>query len=148
MLLRISVPRLVLSLFCFSILLPSLARAQAGDGELTGEVRDTSQAVVTGAKVTLTEDGTNLLYESQTNEDGIYQWSSLKPGRYTVEAVAYDAGSGQAGVRASALEVPAAGPASLRMSSLAIVSGLCNRGPATPIAQRRCSDVNCFALSK
>src|SRR6185369_5679127 len=77
MLLRISVPRLVLSLFCFVLLLPSLARAQAGNGELTGEVRDTSRAIVAGAKITLTEDG-------------IYQWSSLKPGRYTL-AVEKDA---------------------------------------------------------
>ena len=90
MLLRISVPRLVLSLFCFVLFLPSLARAQAGNGELTGEVRDTSRAIVAGAKITLTEEGTNLLYESQTNEDGIYQWSSLKPGRYTL-AVEKDA---------------------------------------------------------
>jgi hypothetical protein len=35
MFLRISVPRLVLSLFCFVLFLPSLARAQAGNGELT-----------------------------------------------------------------------------------------------------------------
>ena len=67
---HVSILRLVLSLFCFLLLLPSLARAQAGNGELTGEVRDASQAIVAGAKITLTEEGTNLLYESASNEDG------------------------------------------------------------------------------
>ena len=62
-----------------------------------------------------------------------YREADLKPGRYTVEAVAYDAGSGQAGVRASALEVPAAGPASLRMSSLAIVK----RAERVPESERK-----------
>jgi Carboxypeptidase regulatory-like domain len=75
-------PLLFMSSLFFS--LPTLTPAQAGNGELTGEVRDASQSIVADAKITLTEQGTNLLYESVTNEDGIYQWSSLKPGRYTL----------------------------------------------------------------
>ena len=80
----VSTLRLVLSFFFIVGSLPSVCRAQAGNGELTGEVRDASQSIVVAAKVTLTEEGTHLLYKSATNEDGIYQWSSLKPGRYTL----------------------------------------------------------------
>src|SRR3954462_7351488 len=78
-------PLLFMSSLFFS--LPTFTPAQAGNGEITGEVRDASQGIIASAKITLTEQGTNLLYESATNEDGIYQWSALKPGRYplTVE---------------------------------------------------------------
>jgi hypothetical protein len=75
---------LVLSAFFVLGCLPLSIYAQVGNGELTGEVRDSSQGVAVGARVVLSEEGTNLLYESATNSDGMYQWSSLKPGRYTL----------------------------------------------------------------
>jgi hypothetical protein len=77
-------------LFCIvvftalNLFVPSAGRAQAGNGELTGEVRDSSQKSIPGARVVLTEQGTNLLYESVTNDQGIYQYSDLKPGAYSL----------------------------------------------------------------
>ena len=72
---------LALHLFAFSA-----ARGQAGNGELTGEVRDSSQGIVPEARVVLTEQGTNLRYETTTNDRGVYQYSTLKPGRYSLTA--------------------------------------------------------------
>ena len=59
-------------------------RGQAGNGELTGEIRDSSQKSVFAARVVLTEQSTNLPYETETNDDGIYQYSTLKPGVYSL----------------------------------------------------------------
>ncbi len=75
------------SILVFSVLhlfVLSASRAQAGNGELTGEVRDSSQKVVPDARVVLTEQGTNLRYEYITNDAGIYEYSSLKPGHYSL----------------------------------------------------------------
>ena len=79
--------RSLISVAVFSILnlfLLSASRAQAGNGELTGEVRDPSRTVVPNARVVLTEQSTNLRYESATNGSGIYEYSHLKPGRYSL----------------------------------------------------------------
>jgi hypothetical protein len=74
----------VLVFTALNLFVPSLSPAQAGNGELTGEVRDSSQKVVPAARVVLTEQGTNLPYESTTNDAGVYEYSSLKPGRYSL----------------------------------------------------------------
>jgi len=74
----------ILVFITLSLCVPSASRAQAGNGELTGNVRDSSQNVVPGARVVLTEQGTNLPYESTTNDAGVYEYSSLKPGRYAL----------------------------------------------------------------
>ena len=77
------------ALFCAAF--PILLRAQAGSGELTGEVRDPSAAVVVGARVSLTQNDTNQTFSSVTSDAGIYSFSSLKPGMYdlAVEATGF-----------------------------------------------------------
>jgi hypothetical protein len=75
----------------FLATLPALLRAQAGSGELAGEVHDPSSAVVAGARVTLKQTDTNETLSSVTNESGIYSFSALKPGLYdlTIEAAGF-----------------------------------------------------------
>ena len=51
-----------------------------------------------------------------------YREAELPPGRYTAEAVAYDAIAQTASTRTARFEVPAAAPGSLRLSSLMVVS--------------------------
>jgi carboxypeptidase family protein len=60
------------------------ARGQAGSGEVTGEVRDRSGAVVEGAKVTATNVETGEVRESVASNGGVYGFASVKPGTYTV----------------------------------------------------------------
>lgn len=66
-------------------------RGQAGSGEVTGEVRDASGALVSGAHVTLTETQTNQSNTSETTDGGVFSFSSVKPGHYalTVDATGF-----------------------------------------------------------
>jgi hypothetical protein len=62
----------------------ALAYAQAPVGEITGSVTDPSGAVVTGAKVTVTNPATNLTRSADTNDAGVYSIPALLPGVYNV----------------------------------------------------------------
>ncbi|MFL6464249.1 MAG: carboxypeptidase regulatory-like domain-containing protein, partial [Bryobacteraceae bacterium] len=53
-------------------------------GTITGEVKDSSGAIVAGASVAVTDKATNAARTSNTNSDGIYSFPSLPPGRYDV----------------------------------------------------------------
>jgi hypothetical protein len=55
-------------------------------GTITGEVKDSSGAVIPGATVTATNTGTNASREVQTNEAGIFNFPALPPGNYSVKA--------------------------------------------------------------
>jgi len=55
-------------------------------GTITGEVKDSSGALIPGATVTVTNTGTNATREAQSNEAGIYSFPALPPGNYTVKA--------------------------------------------------------------
>ena len=65
-----------------------LAMAAAGQtfGELSGEVRDPSGALIGGATVTLTNIGTNAARTTQSNDAGVYAFPALAPGNYTLKA--------------------------------------------------------------
>jgi hypothetical protein len=54
-------------------------------GEILGTVRDASQAVISGAKVTLRNLETNVQHELITNEQGAYSFPGLRAGRYSVQ---------------------------------------------------------------
>ena len=79
-------------LICFlATFLPAAAHAQAGSGELTGEVRDPSEAPIPNAQVKLTHVETNRVFSSTTSDGGVYEFARLKPGLYTltVEATGF-----------------------------------------------------------
>ena len=52
--------------------------------QLTGVVSDVSGAVIPGAKVTLTDEGTNIPANTVTNGNGIYLFTNVRPGSYTI----------------------------------------------------------------
>ncbi|MFI5175593.1 MAG: carboxypeptidase regulatory-like domain-containing protein [Terriglobia bacterium] len=56
--------------------------AQAGQAELTGEVRDASGGLVPQARVVLTGIETNQSRTTNTNAAGVYTFTSVKPGLY------------------------------------------------------------------
>lgn len=70
---------IALILLCFP-----LARAQSGQAELTGEVRDQTGAAVANAAVKITELSTNRTFNTTTSDAGIYTATNLKPGRYSI----------------------------------------------------------------
>ncbi len=57
---------------------------QVESGRVVGTIRDSSGAVVAGASVTVTETATNVAHRVQTESDGAYVVTELKPGAYTV----------------------------------------------------------------
>jgi hypothetical protein len=65
-------------------LISVLCFAQSDTAQLSGSVRDPSQAVVANAKVVVRNEATGLTRSAETNEQGYYTITSLPPGYYTV----------------------------------------------------------------
>lgn len=66
-------------------LLPSLAAAQA-DGRISGSVRDSSNAFVAGATITVKNEKTGETRAALSNDQGFFVVSPLKPASYTISA--------------------------------------------------------------
>ena len=62
----------------------SEAPAQTYQGGLRGVVRDTSDAILPGSSVTLTNEVTSVAHTMVTNERGEYVFASLSPGTYSL----------------------------------------------------------------
>jgi hypothetical protein len=60
------------------------AFAQTGLGTVTGTVRDANNAVIRGANVTLTNTATSITRKAVSNEDGIYNFTSVPIGAHTL----------------------------------------------------------------
>ncbi|MBY0376317.1 MAG: carboxypeptidase-like regulatory domain-containing protein, partial [Bryobacteraceae bacterium] len=71
------------TIILFSLALTALW-AQAPFGEITGSAADSSGAVISGAKVTVTNPATNQTRTVETNESGIFSFPALSPGTYSV----------------------------------------------------------------
>jgi hypothetical protein len=77
----------ILAIALLSLLLPVSSIAQA-TAQVNGSVVDPTGALVPGAKVTLTNLGTNAARMVTTNNDGLYDFTNLQPGSYSLSAVA------------------------------------------------------------
>src|ERR1700704_4718511 len=55
-------------------------------GTITGEVKDSTGAVVPGATVTVVNKATNATRTTVTNEVGLFDFPALQPGEYTVKS--------------------------------------------------------------
>ncbi|MBS1796398.1 MAG: carboxypeptidase regulatory-like domain-containing protein [Acidobacteria bacterium] len=58
--------------------------AQGTNSRITGVVTDSSGAAVSGANVTLTNEGTNATLTTQTSDSGAYTFDLIQPGKYQV----------------------------------------------------------------
>ena len=75
-------------LILLGLILPIGTASAQTFGEITGEVKDQSGAVVTGVPVTVTNTDTNASRTTNTNEAGVYSFPSLIPGTYQVKVTA------------------------------------------------------------
>src|SRR6516225_3189162 len=57
-------------------------------GDLTGTITDQSGAVVSGANLTLKSSDNGTSQSTTSNQNGIYKFSLLAPGNYTLSASA------------------------------------------------------------
>jgi outer membrane receptor protein involved in Fe transport len=81
----LSVVRPGLVAVCCLAATASYARAQVAAGEITGEVRDQTNAPVPGAAVTVTNLNTNRQRTVPSSGEGVYTAPSLAPGDYRIE---------------------------------------------------------------
>jgi hypothetical protein len=70
---------LMMGTFCLSF-------SQTVNSRVSGTVKDASEAVVPGVKVTLTDSSTKQERMAQTNEEGVFNFSNVPPGDYFVVA--------------------------------------------------------------
>ncbi|HUR36215.1 MAG TPA: TonB-dependent receptor [Terriglobales bacterium] len=71
---------LVVLSMCFS------AFAQSGTSRVTGTIQDRTGAVIPGAKVTLTNEGTKVAYTTTSSSTGLYAFDGVQSGSYSVTA--------------------------------------------------------------
>ena len=64
----------------------SITFAQSsGSATLRGTIKDPQGALISKAMVTLTNDATKLERTTTTNDEGLYQFTAVTPGTYTVK---------------------------------------------------------------
>ena len=86
---RIRSPFLILFALFAAILTLSTGNAYAqAAGDISGTVLDSTGAVVPGTQVTLKNLGTNTVRTETSNSSGLYSFTNLLPGSYSVTATA------------------------------------------------------------
>jgi hypothetical protein len=84
---RFSLLFLAQSIAALMLLLTSAdSSAQTDQGSITGVVQDSTGAVIPNAQVTATNIDTGLALEAKSNNSGVFVFSPLKIGNYTVSA--------------------------------------------------------------
>src|SRR5215211_7640479 len=82
-----SLPRQICTLSLVIVLGAVLVAAQQSRGSLRGVITDELGAVIVGANVSLS-DAAGTLKTTITNGDGVYTFTGLAPGKYTLQAIA------------------------------------------------------------
>src|ERR1700744_4198878 len=87
---RLSFPagRVVVTLAAASFLLFSASALAQFNARLTGTVTDTTGAVVPGAIVKLTDNGTHVARSATASAEGFFSFNELPPGSFTLEVTA------------------------------------------------------------
>jgi hypothetical protein len=69
------------------LVFPGTLLGQLGFGTITGTVTDTTGSAIPGVNLKLSNLATGVVLQTQTSSSGIYNFGSLNPGAYRVEAV-------------------------------------------------------------
>ncbi len=75
-------------LLACALVLAAPSNGQSTFGSILGSLKDPAGAVIVGAKVTVTNDGTGIAKETTSNDLGNYEITHLNPGVYTVSVEA------------------------------------------------------------
>ncbi|MGH9752798.1 MAG: carboxypeptidase regulatory-like domain-containing protein, partial [Blastocatellia bacterium] len=78
------IPIAAISLLLCSLMSFAAFAQTAGTSRVTGMVQDQTGAIVPGAKVTLTNEGTNISFTTATTSAGVYVFDGIQLGVYTV----------------------------------------------------------------
>ena len=72
------------SALCLALLAAGAVYAQDTRAKLQGVVKDSTQAVVVGAEITLSNDNTGVKAVDQSSNVGHYLFDFVQPGNYTL----------------------------------------------------------------
>ena len=72
------------------LLTATLAAAQLGDAEITGLVKDSSNAPIPGTTLTLVNEDSGVTRTATSDDVGRYRLLALPPGRYVLDIEATD----------------------------------------------------------
>jgi len=75
----------VCAILALSLLIPTLLSAQGASGRILGRIADPTGAILSGAKVTLTNEATGISRDAKSNDSGDYSFVEVAPGTYTVQ---------------------------------------------------------------
>ena len=75
-------PAYIAALLCLCLGISAIAQTQFG--AITGRVSDTTGALISRAKVTLTNTATNVKQETETNPEGLYTFANISAGNYEI----------------------------------------------------------------
>jgi hypothetical protein len=78
------IPTAAISSLLCCLLLSFATFAQTGTSRVTGVAQDPNGSIVAGAKVTLTNEGTNISFTATTTSAGVYVFDGVQLGVYTV----------------------------------------------------------------
>ena len=73
-----------IALLAILLFIPTAGFAQAISGDLTGAITDPSGAAIPAATIVATNDATGVKTTTLTNATGVYRFSNLPVGRYTL----------------------------------------------------------------
>ena len=73
-----------LAVLALTLSLSIVSFGQGTTSRITGTVTDNNGGVVSGATITLTNEGTKTSQSTQTSDSGTYTFDLIQPGTYTV----------------------------------------------------------------
>jgi hypothetical protein len=85
---KINISRLLMTILLLAGSAAMLMAQGSYRAQIRGVVEDASGAVVSGAKVTITDVGTNIASSTRTNDKGEYFFSGLRPSNYSLKVEA------------------------------------------------------------
>src|SRR4051812_8657937 len=83
-----SVRLMFVCLLLVTLAIPAFGQSQASTGQITGTVKDAAGALIPKAELEALNLANGLKQTTVTNEDGVYRFVLLPPGRYSVSASA------------------------------------------------------------
>ena len=78
----------ILLLTLFVLTTSTFAFGQSNKATIVGNTKDPNDALVTGAKITVTNNATGVVRETESDSDGAFTVTNLEPGAYKVSAEA------------------------------------------------------------
>jgi hypothetical protein len=78
------IPKAAISSLLCSLLSFAIFAQTAGTSRVTGVIQDPNGAILPGAKVTLTNEGTNISFTATTTSAGVYVFDGVQLGVYTI----------------------------------------------------------------